>query len=125
MNVMSGCVMHTIPGFEVCPIAFCPIVAAALGWVRDPDNAFLYRDSDGMVAARTIYWRDGGIPATEVDRGAHGHGFVIVVTQAHASTMAPYLAGRYISRAWRRKQRHGEDRGFLNFTMRSRRRVNS
>jgi hypothetical protein len=102
-------VMHTVPGFEVCPIAFCPVVAAALGWIRDTNNAFLYRDSSGMVAARTIYWRDGGIPATEVDRGAHGHGFVIVVSQAHASTMAPYLASRYVSRAWRRKQRHGED----------------
>jgi len=102
-------VMHTVPGFEVCPIAFCPVVAAALGWIRDTNNAFLYRDSSGMVAARTIYWRDGGIPATEVDRSAHGHGFVIVVSQAHASTMAPYLASRYVSRAWRRKQRHGED----------------
>jgi len=102
-------VMHTIPGFEVCPIAFCPVAAAALGWIRDTNNAFLYKDSDGVVAARTIYWRDGGIPATEVDRSAHGYGFVIVVSQVHASTIAPYLASRYISRAWRRKQRHGED----------------
>lgn len=102
-------VMHTVPGFEVCPIAFCPILAAALGWVADPNNAFLYRDSKGTVAAQTIYWRDGGIPATEVDCSAHGHGFVIVVGQAHDSTMAPYLAGHYISRAWRRKQTHGED----------------
>lgn len=102
-------VMHTTPGFEVCPIALCPIVAKALGWKRDPNNAFLYRDSQGIVAARTIYWRDGGIPATEVDRGAHGHGFAIAVSSTYLSTIAPYLVGNYIARAWRRKQKHGED----------------
>ncbi len=56
-----------------------------------------------------IYWRDGGIPATEVDRGAHGHGFVIAVSSTYLSTIAPYLVGNYIARAWRRKQKHGED----------------
>jgi len=102
-------VMHTTPGFEVCPIALCPIVAKELGWKRDSNNAYLYRDSLGIVAARTIYWRDGGIPATEVDRSAHGHGFVIAVSSTHLSTIAPYLADNYIARAWRREQKHGED----------------
>lgn len=102
-------VMHTVPEFEVCPVAFCPLVAQELGWLRDSGNALLYRDSSGVLAAQTIYWRDGGIPATEVDRSAHGHGFVVVVDPAYASALAPYLASRYISRAWRRKQKHGED----------------
>ena len=102
-------VTHTIPGFQVCPIALCPIVAKELGWKRDPNNAYLYRDSLGAVAARMIYWRDGGIPATEVDRSAHGHGFVIAVSSTHLSTIAPYLADNYIARAWRREQKHGED----------------
>jgi hypothetical protein len=40
-------------------LAFNPSVAGSLGWVRDSDGLFRWRDSSGAVMVETLLWQDG------------------------------------------------------------------
>jgi hypothetical protein len=87
-------------------LMFCPRVAADLGW-SPSDESFAFVDKDGLLAARTVYWRDGGVQSVPTDRSTFRHGFLVVVPDTHAADVRRYLEDELVARAWRASQ-HGD-----------------
>jgi len=102
-------VLPTIPGFEVCPLCFCPLGAVVLGWLQVPEDVFTYTDTLGAKSAWVLYWRDGGISSRETDSGIHRHGFALVVTPKNEDELREFLPTQYDVLAWRRQQKAGID----------------
>jgi hypothetical protein len=88
-------------------VTLCPRVAAKLGWRSDPRNVFTYLDDNDQVVARTLYWRDGGVPGRASDTTVFRHGYILVVREDRADDIRPYLATAQVSRAWRVTQKNG------------------
>jgi len=106
-----GAVAHPEPtlsdSVDFHQIILCPRVAAELGWRPDSRNLFVYRDRNGNVVARTLYWRDGGERSREWDDAIHRYGYILLVRADQAKQIQPYLSCAMTSRAWRTVQ--GDD----------------
>jgi hypothetical protein len=93
-------------------LMFCPHVAAHLGWTP-ADEPFAFVDKDGVLAARTVYWRDGGVQSDPTDRSTFRHGRLVVVPDKHASDLRQYLQDDLVARTWRASQ-HGDEDGRIS-----------
>jgi hypothetical protein len=88
-------------------IMLCPRVASELGWRSDSRNLFVYRDRNGEVMAKTVYWRDGGERSREWDDTVHRYGYMLLVRRDQAERIRPYLSCP-AARAWRTVQKDDE-----------------
>lgn len=65
---------------EACWLAFCPNIAATLGWVPEPTQPGTWITAEGHLAAESKWWMDGqwgrGDTASD-DTAAEGHAVVI------------------------------------------------
>ena len=92
-----------------CAVALCPRVAKELGWASDPRDAFTYRDRGGHVAARTLHWRDGGIPSRAFEVQTFREGFMLLVKEKYAEDVRSFVSSRLVVRAWRLTQNQFEN----------------
>ncbi|MEX0985264.1 MAG: hypothetical protein WD096_09490 [Actinomycetota bacterium] len=83
-----------------------PRLAAACGWMRDPDVLIGWRDEEGPVV-RSIWWRSGWLDATRWgDHDEVGEGWLVVVQPQALERMAAEMRGS-LQIAWQ------VERGFL------------
>ena len=61
------------------PIVICPIWLHRLGWKEQHENSSTYVDSEGIVVASLILWRDAG-PVNVEDDSFWGEGTYLVLT---------------------------------------------
>jgi hypothetical protein len=60
-------------------LTLCPRAAQSLGLESRRTEPFIYRDSFGEVALRTVWWREGGFRVGDVDDAIRGHGSALLV----------------------------------------------
>ncbi|MBR0868183.1 hypothetical protein JQ614_42530 [Bradyrhizobium diazoefficiens] len=60
-------------------LTFCPHAAKSIGFESRRTEPFIYRDSSGEVALRTVWWREGGFRVDDVDDAIRGHGSALLV----------------------------------------------
>jgi hypothetical protein len=83
------------------PPVICPHWASRLNWSSHPNNFFVYRDWNGTVVARTIWWRDGS-PRDVRDDSLRGEGFLVLATPAGAAQLRKMTGELEIeARCWR------------------------
>jgi hypothetical protein len=106
--VAPGAVVHVeadlLGTIEPFTLALCPRVAEKLDWHPDPRNALTYLDPSGQVAARTVWWRDGGVCTVGTDTTIFRRGCLLMVPEDRADDLRPYLGGEWVSKAWRMTQ---------------------
>ena len=79
-------------------LAICPRWAQRLGWSPHPENPLVYRDRNGTVMARTVWWRDGG-PRDLQEDVWRGEGCVVLLMAAGAAQLRA-AAGALQLRTW-------------------------
>lgn len=91
-------------------LLICPHWAKRLGWSAHPENPLVYRDGDGTVVVRTIWWRDGG-PRDARDDVQRGEGVLVLLTRTGANQMEA-VAGPVQLRTtcWRESESQGSDK---------------
>ena len=101
----QGAVVHPeaimAGSIDLNTLMLCPAVAAVLGWYPDRNDIFTFRNTDGDVVARTLYWRDGGVASRETDTAIRRHGYTVLVREDRLHHLLPYLAKNYEVRTWR------------------------
>lgn len=68
--------MPEVPRYQ---LIICPNWLRRLGWRHDPNNWLRYLNNSGRIAARTVWWRDGG-PVDVEDDAIWGEGVYVSVT---------------------------------------------
>jgi hypothetical protein len=64
-------------------------------------NPLIYVDESGLVGARTIWWREGGIQRLGHDRALSGTGSALVVSVAIFEAVKPHLGKSRCVHIWR------------------------
>lgn len=82
-------------------LIFCPRLGEMYDLQTDLRDPFLYRDRNGDIVAKTVFWRDGGLLSHESDRGVLGEGCLVVVHEDFRNVVSPYLSRRRKTLAWR------------------------
>jgi hypothetical protein len=98
-------------------LAVCPRWAKRLGWSPHPENLLVYRDENGTVMARTIWWRDGG-PRDAHEDVWRGEGCLVLLTARGASRLRA-MAGALQLRTWCWRKTGAEGKGKAQQTRRA------
>jgi hypothetical protein len=60
-------------------LSLCPRAAKSIGLESRRTEPFIYRDSSGEIALRTVWWREGGFRVDDVDDAIRGQGSALLV----------------------------------------------
>src|SRR5262249_38354593 len=101
-HIVARFVPHGCELISAEPPVICPHWAAKLNWSFHPNNFFVYRDGDGTVVVRIIWWRDGS-PRDVRDEVSRGEGFLVLATPTGAAQLEGITGGlRIETHCWRR-----------------------
>ena len=81
MRRFFGSDMPDVPAYR---LIICPHWMRRLGWRTHQDNWLVYLDQSGAVAARIVWWRDGG-PVDVDEDVVWGECFYVSVTSSGLS----------------------------------------
>lgn len=82
-------------------LTLCPRAAKSIGLESRRTEPFVYRDSSGEVALRTVWWREGGFRVDDVDDAIRGHGSALLVRPQFAERIKRITGETLRISAWR------------------------
>jgi hypothetical protein len=82
-------------------LTLCPRAAKSIGLEPRRTEPFIYRDSSGDVAVRTVWWREGGFRVDDVDDAIRGHGSLLLVRPRFAERIKRIAGETLRISAWR------------------------
>lgn len=85
-SIVARFIESNFPEIPADFLILCPHWVARLGWHQHPDNRLVYQDSDGVVVARLLWWRDGTPQGVDQD-GMWGEGMTVTLTTAGRSQL--------------------------------------
>jgi energy-coupling factor transporter ATP-binding protein EcfA2 len=89
---------------DSCPrwgLTLCPRAAKIIGLKTRRIEPFIYRDSFGEVALRTVWWREGGFRVDDTDDAIRGYGSLLLVRPQFVERIK-HVAGETLRiSAWR------------------------
>jgi hypothetical protein len=82
-------------------LSLCPIAAASIGLRPDLKNPFVFFDASGEIAARTLWWREGGFRVSPTDDALRGEGCALLVRPRHLKRLSGLTGVELRVSAWR------------------------
>lgn len=89
---------HSFPDYG---LTLCPMIANSVGIRPDEADPFTFRDPSGMIAVRTLWWREGGFRSGDADDDLRGSGCALLIRGSAINALAPFIGERVRTSAWR------------------------
>ena len=89
---------------EYCPcwgLTLCPRAAGLIGLETRRTEPFIYRDSSGEIALRTVWWREGGFRVDNTDDAIRGYGSVLLARPRFVERLKRVTGETLRISAWR------------------------
>jgi hypothetical protein len=82
-------------------LTLCPRAADQVGLRTADGEPFVYRDSSGEVAVRTVWWREGGFRVSDVDDAIRAHGSLLIARPQYVERLRRVVGETLRVSAWR------------------------
>jgi hypothetical protein len=92
-------------------LSLCPRAAETVGLATRKMEPFVYRDSSGEIALRTVWWREGGFRIGDVDDAVRGHGSVLLARPQFADRIRRITGETLSISGWRVSEERGSIKG--------------
>jgi hypothetical protein len=79
----------------------CPRAAGLIGLETRRTEPFIYRDSSGEIALRTVWWREGGFRVDNTDDAIRGYGSVLLARPRFVERLKRVTGETLRISAWR------------------------